>query len=130
MKYILILSFVTITAQGIIFGADRIQKMNNQQVMPASTNMNQNQSQFDTDPNLFPYFIAVLGNFSKILLDPQDTPKVTQHVANIIDSIISIAYEATRGNVPNETRARLITTFCREIQRNPRMLRAFFAKPC
>jgi hypothetical protein len=70
------------------------------------------------DKQLFNHFISILGNFGKIILNPNDTQNATTHAAHMIDGIIAVAQTLTRTYRSPVGLDRIIAAFIRYIQQH------------
>ena len=68
------------------------------------------------DQQLFVHFISILGNFGKILLDPDDKYNVTTNVANMINGIIAVAQTVTKNHRSREEVNRIVEAFIKYLQ--------------
>lgn len=64
------------------------------------SNPNSNPIEADkkTDEALFGHFLGILGNFSKILINPHDKTNVTSNVTQMVDGVVSVFNELTKRN--------------------------------
>ena len=66
--------------------------------VPVSDRPNPIEEDRKTDQALFVQFVKILGNFSKILIDPHNKPNVTSNVAQMVDGVVSVVHELTKRN--------------------------------
>ncbi len=109
MKHFLPL-FVLFFGHSSIFCAFRNNAAQNPQAQPEqpilyipASEPNQIEEDKKIDQALFVHFVKILGNFTKILINPHDKINVTSNVAQMIDGVVSVVHELTkRNNVRNQ----------------------------
>lgn len=70
----------------------------------------------EIDRQLFTHFISILGNFGKILINPDDKQNVTTNVANMINGIIAVAQTVTKTHRSPVGLTRIIAAFMKRLQ--------------